>query len=327
MSSLDANKSLIENSDYLKRLASELKSKKIEDIDSNLLYEVAYADTYLDVLLSKSNSTTLNSELLDSKSVFDSILASAPYDKVNKLKSGFDYKKLLRCKYDDVDKASYEKKYVVSGEGNALGAYFRNTSPSLIVITIIFSFVMFGGIDFLSKVLWGDNSAMSQLSTSAAEVLSSYMKIIKLFLSFCCMLMFMVKSLGMALDIMYIAFPFMRVMLPDDKQRMLVSSDAIKSVECCLGETVVYKKVKDFNRIERNKVWLDTMLEVLEHYNSEEGVSSVYGNIVNKNEVLNTLKDTKEKLNLLESSGRKRKEYYLLMAKIEFLHDKYLQLV
>ena len=107
---LDTNKSLIENSDYLKRLSLELKKKDLKEIDSNLLYEVAYANTYLDVLLSKSNNASLSTELLDIKSVFDTILASASYEEVSKLKGSFDYKKLLRCKYDDVDKASYERR-------------------------------------------------------------------------------------------------------------------------------------------------------------------------------------------------------------------------
>ena len=76
MGDLDTSKSLIKNSDYLKKLALELDKKEIKDIDSNLLYEVAYADTYLDILLSKSTDKTLDAELLFSKSVFDTILSS-----------------------------------------------------------------------------------------------------------------------------------------------------------------------------------------------------------------------------------------------------------
>ena len=316
LSSIDTNKSLIENSDYLKRLALELKDKKIEDIDSNLLYEVAYADTYLDVLLSKSSDKTLNSELLDSKAVFDIILSSAPYDKVNDLKSSFDYKKLLKCKYDDIDKASYSKSYAtpVQDFSGALIIYLRSVAPSFIVIALVSLFLLSGGIDLIDKLI-----------PSITPAVDSLFKLFKILISLCFTAMLILRALGISLDLLYIIFPFIRLMLPDDKQKVLFSSQAL---ECCFGEAVVYKQVRGFNRIERNKVWLDTMIEVLSHDGIEkEEVCSEYNTTISKTEIYKSLTTVKERLDLLESSKRKRKEYYLLMAKIEFLHDKYLQLI
>lgn len=101
MSSLNINKSFIENSDYLKQLVSELKTVRVEDIDSNLLYEVAYADMYLNNLISMSDCNKLSKELSSIKTILDDILILAPYDKLSEVKKTIDYKSLLKCRYYD----------------------------------------------------------------------------------------------------------------------------------------------------------------------------------------------------------------------------------
>ena len=289
---LDTNKSLIENSDYLKRLSLELKKKDLKEIDSNLLYEVAYANTYLDVLLSKSNNASLNTELLDIKSVFDTILASASYEEVSELKGSFDYKKLLRCKYDDVDKASYERSYAVSGEANAIALYLKSR-----VLTL----VMMGVFPLL---MWF-------LGTDTFDFLPSTVKPLMTVTHILVVALFLVKFVSFGVDLLYLTIPAFSYLV--DSKRY-VSSYARKSMEICCEDTVVYKKVKDFNRIERNKVWLKSML----------GVESI---LVDYPELLSELKSLGSHLKELEEKGKKNKDYYLSIAKIEFLHDKYLELV
>jgi len=286
---LDTNKSLIENSDYLKRLSLELKKKDLKEIDSNLLYEVAYANTYLDVLISKSSNASLNTELLDIKSVFDTILASASYEEVSKLKGSFDYKKLLRCKYDDVDKASYERSYAVSGSANAIAMYLKSRILALIVMGVLLTLMGFSGIftfDFLPPLM---------MSTTRILMVA----------------LFLVKFISFGVDLLYLVVPAFTYLI--DSKRF-VSSYARKSMEVCCGDTVVYKKVKDFDRIKRNKVWLKTML----------GVESI---LVDYPELLSELKSLDSHLKELEEKDKKNKDYFLSIAKIEFLHDKYLDLV
>lgn len=43
-------KGFVENSDYLKAVAKEVKKKKVYDLEPNLLYEVAYASRYISSL-------------------------------------------------------------------------------------------------------------------------------------------------------------------------------------------------------------------------------------------------------------------------------------
>lgn len=307
--SLDINKSLIENSDYLNQLAKELKGKGVSDLDSNLLYEVAYADTYLDVLLSKSTSKELNSELLDSKLVFDTILSQASYDEVNELQSSFDYKKLLKCKYSNLDEASYEKSYV--SNDNMLGEYLKSTAPRFIMMTIMF-FCIIGNVPRKLFDIFSAQQAES-LPSSAMETFNSMSNAVMIILNLVITLSFMFYCILYTLDIAYIVLPWLRQIL-EHRENKLVSSEAIKAVEICMGDTVSYKKVKDFNRIQRNKVWLESMLGVLD---TQEGFYDL------KKE----LRILSDNIKSMEESGKKGKSYYLSISKIEFLHDKYLQLV
>ena len=311
MGRLDISKDFIENSDYLRQLASELRGKSIKDIDSNLLYEVAYADTYLDVLLSKSNCVTLNKELLDSKSVFDTILASTSYEEVDKLKSSFDYKKLLKCRYDNVENASFDKSYALIGEANALRLYFQSSISKLGTLALFILIAIVDKYSILEKI-WG----ILQLRVDALE---SFGVLMTSLLSLAALLGAMTMCIGISLDLLYITVPMMQAMVQDslkysNKENSFISRIALDCVDACMGENVIYTKVKSYDRIERNKVWLDSMLEVLEY---SEGHKDLY----------NILVDLSSSIKKAEVEGRKNKSYYLDIAKIEFLHDKYLQIV
>lgn len=336
MSSLDINKSLIENSDYLRTLASELRHKDVNDIDSNLLYEVAYASTYLDVLLSKSTSTMLNAELLDSKSVFDTILASAPYEKVDSLKSSFDYKKLLKCRYGNIDDASYEKSYAVSGDSNALSCYLSRRLPSILIFFILVFFVFSGSFKDLCNVITDrsiigtESQGITTESTDDSELtdtldepirgsvsnetFKSLYELASTIISIILVVLLLYYSLIVTIDLVYLTLPAFRYIVPEELRERIISKSAISIVETCLNEAVVFRKVKDFNRIERNKVWLDTMLGVLD---KDFHLSDLHSETIKLS----------DELKKLEDSGRLDKTYYLLIAKIEFLHDKYLELV
>ena len=305
MENLDINKSLIENSDYLRQLASELKGKSVKDFDSNLLYEVAYANTYLDVLLSKSTNRTLNKELLDSKSVFDTILESASYEEVDKLKSGFDYKKLLKCRYDNVEDASYDKSYALVGEASALRLYLKSLVPKLGTLALFILVFIASRYNIMEKI-WG----ILQLRVDALKGVGILMSSI---LALVIMLGMMLTLLGIILDLLYITFPIMRDMLKGSNiENSFITRIALDCVDVCMGENVIYKKVKSYDRIERNKVWLDAMLEILK-YNDDH------------TDLYNILEDVSNTIKKYELSGSKGKNYYTNIAKIEFLHDRYLR--
>lgn len=336
MSSLDTNKSLIENSDYLKKLALELKKvSNVSEIDNNLLYEVAYASTYLDILLSKSSTNKLSEDLEEVKEVLEGVLSTASSSDVLSVKSSLDYRNLLKCRYNKVSDASYERSYEVISEEGAISHYIRKCLPNFILMLVFAIIVLNGGIvNILPKItsFSCDLFDLPDMTTAGALQNSQFNPLINMLFSFVCMLLFFTLSLTSILDLLYLCFPFLRDLLENNGIKY-VSSRAIDSVmQESDGRYVRYEKVKDYNRIERNKVWLDKMLESTSDTDLWRGTRENNVNVLDIYEV-SALRDTlvklKEEIDLEAkcTKGKYSKKYYLLMARIEFLHDEYLSLL
>lgn len=76
-----------------------------------------------------------------------------------------------------------------------------------------------------------------------------------------------------------------------------------------MNSTVRYKVVKDYDRIERNKFWLEDMLSNTNNIQNDMLISELYS--------VKTALDDYE-------SRKKDRDYFTLFAKIEFLHNIYL---
>ena len=194
-----------------------------------------------------------------------------------------------------------------------LGSYLQATSSRLILMTVAFFFVVTNAPSKICELLLVHES--ENVSANATSMLNSVSGLALSLLNLVALLIFMITTITYVLDIAYISLPFSRVMLSGRKKKF-VSYEAIKATEICMGDTVTYKKVKDYNRIQRNKVWLETMLGVLD---KEEGLDA-FG-------LRRELKVLSDSIKFMEESGKKGKSYYLSMSKIEFLHDKYLQII
>ena len=70
------------------------------------------------------------------RGIFEIILDSVHYDDLDRLKSGMDYKKLLKIKYGNLDDGSFEKSYSVD-EGSIIKGYLMNKLPKLVMISLI----------------------------------------------------------------------------------------------------------------------------------------------------------------------------------------------
>lgn len=128
----------------------------------------------------------------------------------------------------------------------------------------------------------------------------------------------LVSMLCLMVDLMYISLPFVRMLLAD-KSSNLISEQARLAVEMAeTGSGIAYKKVKSFDRIERNKAWLSSMLETLKPIKDKPEFSILYQKLDN----LKTDIDSHDFGYLGD-----RKHLYFQYAKIEFLHNEFLSLM
>lgn len=306
--SLDIEKGWIDNQEYLQGLVKIVKSKKPEEIDSNLAYEVAYSSTYISIVQSKESSL-VSSWLLDCKTVFDMVLSLIPYDKIINIPK-HDYKKLLRCRYNNIEDASYESSYISDLSG--VKSYLGKMLPSLVVIGLAGLLLCNGSFsklsDYLVNLLKPTNTSLSSYNDAVVffEYLSKFGGTV---LSVLAMLMLVFSVIKISISLLYIMIPIFRA--PDSPLMMfddLVSADAKEAVRKASDGLGVKVKINDYDRITRNEIWLKSMIDA-------EKASS--GNFFVDSK---TLLDVQSRLNA--SSG---KSYYLALAQIEFLHDKFME--
>lgn len=313
---LDVNKDLLGNMDYLKKLAEICRVTPRSQFDENLVYEVAFAHEYINslILLDKSPSK----DLIEIGVLFDGIMNMIDIKKLSKDKS--DYKDLLKLKFANVDAGSYMKDIEVVQ--SPLMAYFKRRFSSIIMLIIlslvvlnmpfitekltsIVTSVVATDIDVISDIDSEDVKTVGEVSTYLEEGYAGIVKMISFLMNIIIMVMFTYISISTMISLLYICMPMMRVTGILDT---FVSQDAR---ECVMNETkgvgTVVTKVRNYDRIERNKLWLQTMMD------KKTGNSSLDNDISELSKKLNGVRD--------------RKSYYYDIAKVELLHSQYLQVV
>lgn len=290
---LSVEKSWIENQDYLQGLVKELSNKKVDEMDSNLVYEVAYASTYISIVLSKE-STIVSGWLYDCKAVFDMVLSSVPYDKIQEV-SANDYRDLLKCKYDDVEDASYVRSYT-EPNSSAIQLFLKKNTSRIIITMVIWFFSLF---------LVGNNDINSEIA-ERFPYLPLFLNVVKMVLMFGVIF----NILSLCISLLYIMIPMFRDIRFQEIVNIsnMVSVSAKQAVEESVKNIVVTKKIKDYDRENRNKVWLKSMLE------SEKASKGVF--FVDRS----VLEGINERLK--SATG---KDYYFALAQVEFLHDKFIK--
>ena len=107
MNTADIEKDFLSNIDYLNALSKIVKSKPVSKFDSNLIYEVVYADTYLGNLLVKADSLENVKAISDIKGVFDLVISDLPKPEEIEYNPKSDYKNLLKTRYTNLEDAGY----------------------------------------------------------------------------------------------------------------------------------------------------------------------------------------------------------------------------
>lgn len=322
MSKLNIEKDFLSNVDYLNELVKKINGVAVEDFDSNLVYEIHYADLYLSSIIPQITDSGLLKQINTIKSELDAILNLVPYDKLNESVSKDDYITLIKTKYKDIDLGSYTKDVAYSTVKSSIGYYFESKASSLIVIFLLALSVVSGVLyklagfllDLFGSMLFGAESTVtSQNVQASSELASSLSSYVKLLASFMFVLVLILTTTCLVVDLMYITLPFMRKLLAS-KAAGIISEQARLAVEMSTsGLNVGYKKVKSFDRIKRNKAWLSSMLETLKPIKDKPEFSILY-------QKLDSLKKDIE-------INSDRQHLYFQYAKIEFLHNEFLSLV
>lgn len=331
MSQLDIEKDFLSNVDYLNVLVKKVKGVSTKDFDSNLVYEVHYADLYLSNIIPQITDSDLLKQIDEIKSAFDFILCSIPYDKLDESISKDDYMTLIKTKYKDIDLGSYTKDVAYSTGESSMSFYLKNRALSILV-TMALPILVISGVlyklagfllNFFDSILLGaENTADTAVATqnvqASSELISSLSNTVTITLNLIVMVIMLVSMLCLMVDLMYISLPFMRMLLAD-KSTNLISEQARLAVEMSTtGSSVGYRKVKSFDRIKRNKAWLSSMLETLKPIKDKPEFSILYQKLDN----LKTDIDSHDFGYLSD-----RKHLYFQYAKIEFLHNEFLSLM
>lgn len=292
----------------------------MNDLDSNLVYELHYADLYLENVINLTSDSELLSQIEEIKLVFDSVLNTVAYDKLDSDKTKSSYKKLLKTKYKDIDLGSYTKDVPYTVGENYMEYYLKSKVLSLIT-AIIFQLIYFSGlisrvVSFLSSP-FNSKELAEQTSLYASALMENLGVVASLLgnlLGFVLLISSLVTMLRVTFDLLYLAIPVMRL-----GGSNLISEQAKLALQMAeTNSTVGYKKVKDFNRISRNESWLISMLSSLEPLKDDEKFKAIYMN----------LKSLQTDISNYDfSKSRDRKHLYFQYAKIEFLHNEFLSLM
>lgn len=313
MAEIYVKKDFLSNVDYLNTLVKQASTIDKNKIDSNLMYELVYAEMYLDAMETKITDINTLSNIQDIKHALSIVTTDINDFGTIRKKEGKNYKKLLKAKYKDESKGTFFEKQAYTETENAIAYYLRNSIPSVIVLTFAVIIMNLLG-KFLGTPLGEGGSPNFQ------EVYSLAAKLSTTILNGVVMIAMMMWTLKLTLDLMYITMPFFRLMADDSSKYNtlnlinFISEEAQQAVKISEGETnIAYTKIKSYDRIKRNLVWLDSMLESIKQLEQTDSIK----------ELLNELNELKKEL----EKSKNTKHYYYLVAKIEFLHNKYLELV
>jgi len=311
-------KDFLSNVDYLKQLVKELNSKSFLDYDSNLIYELIYAETYCTTFLSQVKNPKLAETVADIQMELQIIMSNIDSSHIKNATSSSEYKKLLSMRYNNVEDASYEeeKPYSYVDEASPISLYLKKRLPSVVTAFVMPLVVMSGSITKLTNIIFNILFGSSVDSVShLTPVIGSMTNIISLLLGLVCTLLMICTSLSLILDLMYLSLPFVRHVFNEmgqtDKMVSIEAKSAIMNFE---GHTIQDKKIRNYDRVQRNMYWLNAMLRVCEF-----AQSTGIGYDANLHNSLIAVSES------IENNKLKDVTYYKDLVKIELLHEQYMK--
>ena len=314
-------KDFLSNVDYLKQLVKELNSKSFSDYDSNLIYELIYAETYCTTFLSQVKNPKLAETVADIQMELQIIMSNIDSSHIKNATSSSEYKKLLSMRYNNVEDASYEeeKPYSYVDGASPISLYLKKRLPSVVTAFILPLLIMSGAMTKLTNIviniLYSISSDTTDNVSHLTPVMNSMTNTISLLLGLICMLLMICTSLALILDLMYLSLPFVRHIFNEMGQTdKIVSIEAKSAIMNFEGHTIQYKKIRNYDRVQRNMYWLNAMLRVCEF-----AQSSGVGYDANLHNSLIAVSES------IENNKLKDVTYYKDLVKIELLHEQYMK--
>lgn len=331
MTKIDIEKNFLENLDYLKQLVKLINKKPVSSFDKNLTYEVIYADTYVESIIPQVKDAKFVATLGAIKGALDLVISEIPIEEVNRQKESKDYRDLIKLKYTDSSEGSYEEDVPYEPVlDSAIGLYCKNRIPSLIFPCLVFftSYVVRWISDICGTYfpIRGNsqeavtifNFLHNILSYAIASFLNSLEKnfnFLHNILFYPTIFILTVTVITTCLDIIYICRPSIRNAISEDKKNKLISIYAKAAIETYDNQLIHFKKVKNYDRIKRNFYWLESMISHMEVMDLNREQAVLYKQLIDV------------KANFDGSIKHNTAEYYRQVAKIEFLHNKYMRLI
>lgn len=307
MNKINAEKDFLENLDYLKQLVKLINAKPISEFDKNLTYEVIYADAYVESIIPQVEDTKLVATLGDIKTALDLVVSKIPIDEVNRQRESKDYEKLLKSKYTDKLRGSFEEDVPYESVSSPIKYYFKNRLFLIITLALFSLLLVSGEVPAIVGLL-------SEPTGEGAETFKSVSALICTLSSLFITLYVLVGMLGITLDLIYMVMPAIRYIFDRDGNNRLYSIYAKSAIEEYNNQLVHFKKVKSYDRIKRNFFWLDSMISSMEAMDLNTKQAILYKQLIEL------------KSNFDGSIRHNISEYYRQVAKIEFLHNEYLKL-
>lgn len=308
MNKIDAEKDFLENLDYLKQLVKLINAKPISEFDKNLTYEVIYADAYVESIIPQVEDTELVATLGDIKTALDLVVSEISIDEVNRQRKSKDYEKLLKAKYSDKLGGSFEEDVPYEPVSSPIVCYFKSRLFLIITLALFSLLLVSGGVPAIIGLLpepTGEGAEPFKAVSALMCTLSSLLITIYVAMG----------MLGISLDLIYMVVPAIRYILDRGGHNRLYSIYAKSAIEEYNNQLVHFKKVKSYDRIKRNFFWLDSMISHMEVMDLDIEQTMLYKWLIEL------------KSNFDGSIKHNTSEYYRQVAKIEFLHNKYLKLV
>lgn len=288
---LDITKDYIVNIEYLKDLINDLKLRSASSFDDKMIYDVVYADLYVSTLMLKVSAPVTVKSINNIKTSLDTILDNLPLDVVSNIRNSIDCKQFDVVRFNSGYKNDYfeDSAYKYVEDLELLKCYI----PSQLLLSIVP--IIF--IWFLNKFLLSFTPLLGVW----------YIYVTNIFTSFIAILIGLYGVVSIVVDSAYILVPSVN----ESFQESLVENFIIKKMnKSCIDKIseskyVRYYKIRQQERVDRNMSWLKSLLDL----------SSITSDVI-YDELINIS-------NTLQKSYKYSSEYYVNLAKIEMMRDKY----
>lgn len=268
---MDIAKHLNEEAEYIKiiKIAGKILDNfnDLKSVDRNDVYDIIYCKQKLtNMIESGLENKDIEADAKDLTSRIDVMLQSINESTLKDILDRHikDNREVNKTKYNNKNKycdMEYKGNKTDTVFYSPLSNYFRSKFPKL--LTLVASLLVLLVWPSISNLILGDvTSANNPNAVAFSNLLALICTITRLFV----MVAFVVSSLLVALDLMYISFPFLRESVENkETKETLISTEAIEAVKT-EGYITISHKLNTNDRFEVAENMVELLTDELEEY-------------------------------------------------------------